>query len=319
MTDNNQKIITIGLSPVWDVTCRMDGIEWGQTKRIDSKITKPAGKALNVSKALAWLRVQNTAAGLWGLNDYDGLCEEMIALGEFVKANFTPVAGDTRHNYTIIDTKNKRQIHLRSESQLIANHDMQILAKDLGEIVDGESICVFSGSMPKGGFLADTVSIMQSCADRGAKLAVDTSGGGLEVVADAGRLWILSPNVEELCGLLAKNIKDEPAALKKAGRQLLDKTEILLISRGAEGAMVVTKDACYNGKCVSTDGHMKIAVGCGDWLLAGFMVGLAEGLDLADSLEKAVVAATAKCWGLEAEKDFSQVQEKVKVEVKKVS
>ena len=215
--------------------------------------------------------------------------------------------------FSFIDNKNKRQIHLLSQSELIANHDMQTLAKDLGEIVDDESICVFSGSMPKGGFLADTISIMQSCADRGAKLVVDTSGGALEVVADAGRLWMLSPNVEELCGLLGENIKNEPAELAKAAKALLDKTQILLISRGAEGAIAVTEDACFNAKCVSTDGHMKTTVGCGDWLLAGFLTGLAEGQDLQNALEKAIIAATAKCWGMETEKDFPQVQKKLKI------
>ena len=318
MTDKG-KIITVGLSPAWDVTCRMDGIEWEQTKKIGSKIAKPAGKALNVSRGLAWLKVENTAAGLWGLNDYDGLCEEMIALEEFIKANFTPVAGNTRQNYTIIDDKNKRQMHLRSESELIANHDMQTLAKDLSEIVDGDSICVFSGAMPKGGFLADTISIMQSCADRGAKLIADTSGDALEVVADAGRLWVLAPNVEELCGLLGEKIKNESAALAKAGAKLLDKAEIVLISRGEAGAIVVTKDGCYGGKCVSTDGKMKVAVGCGDWLLAGFLAGLTDRLELPEALEKAIITATVKCWGLESKKDFEKVQKKIKVEINKVS
>ena len=31
------KIITVGLSPAWDVTCHMDSIEWGQTKKITNK------------------------------------------------------------------------------------------------------------------------------------------------------------------------------------------------------------------------------------------------------------------------------------------
>ncbi len=49
------RIITIGLSPAWDIRCRGAGLDWGRHVEIDEQVVRPAGKALNVSDALAWM------------------------------------------------------------------------------------------------------------------------------------------------------------------------------------------------------------------------------------------------------------------------
>ena len=49
------KIITVGLSPTWDITSQVENPDWGGHINIDEQTIFPAGKALNVSKALAWM------------------------------------------------------------------------------------------------------------------------------------------------------------------------------------------------------------------------------------------------------------------------
>ena len=61
----NPSIITVGLSPAWDITCRGKNLNWGGHENIDEQTITPAGKALNVSKALAWMGRESIAAGLW--------------------------------------------------------------------------------------------------------------------------------------------------------------------------------------------------------------------------------------------------------------
>ncbi len=56
-----KKIITIGLCPSWDTVCRLDGINWGEHKQVTSTKSYPAGKAMNISRALAWMGKKNTA------------------------------------------------------------------------------------------------------------------------------------------------------------------------------------------------------------------------------------------------------------------
>ena len=51
------------------------------TLDIDEQVVRPAGKALNVSYALAWMGGESVAAGLWGREDYDEMRRAVDAAG----------------------------------------------------------------------------------------------------------------------------------------------------------------------------------------------------------------------------------------------
>jgi fructose-1-phosphate kinase PfkB-like protein len=53
--NRNFSIITVGLSPAWDILCYGEGLEWGLHREIKTTKFQPAGKALNISQALAWM------------------------------------------------------------------------------------------------------------------------------------------------------------------------------------------------------------------------------------------------------------------------
>jgi fructose-1-phosphate kinase PfkB-like protein len=59
-------------------------------------------------------------------------------------------------------------------------------------------------------------------------------------------------------------------------------------------------------------------VGCGDYLLAGFLKGLMSKSDTNDALAKATQAATAKAWSWTEDKVWLEVRRKIKVEIKRV-
>jgi fructose-1-phosphate kinase PfkB-like protein len=96
--------------------------------------------------------------------------------------------------------------------------------------------------------------------------------------------------------LLGEQVKDGPVSLVKAGRRLLDKVDVVLISRGAKGAIVVTKDGAWQGRCI---GSVKVfsTVGCGDFLLAGFLKAFKDGSGMKAALMAAIKVATARAWG----------------------
>ena len=49
----NVPIVTVGLSPAWDVTCVGRELDWDTHPKIDQQRFRPAGKALNISRTLA--------------------------------------------------------------------------------------------------------------------------------------------------------------------------------------------------------------------------------------------------------------------------
>ncbi len=310
-------IITIGLSPTWDITCRGRNIDWGLHQEIDEQTIRPAGKALNVSKALAWMGQRNIAAGLWGSGDHPQMLATVRASWPSIRVKLTTVAGRTRQNITVIDSVNNKEMHLRSKSLLVSAKALKKLQADLEKIVHKGSICVLAGTMPDGGLLGDIVRIVEFCKSRRAKIVLDTSGRPLKEIVDTGSAWLIKPNVEELCELLGEQIKDGPVSLAKAGRKLLDKVEIVLISRGAKGGVVVTKEGAWQGRCA---GREKVfsTVGCGDFLLAGFLKALEDGSGTDLALKTGIKVATAKAWGWTESKTSSQALRKIKVAVEPV-
>ena len=327
------KIVTIGLCPSWDTVCRFEGIDWGEHKTVSSASSRPAGKALNISRALAWMGEENIAAGLWGRDDFEQMLRAMSAfggLGGLVKVKMTAVEGGTRRNITVVDTANDREMHLRNKSELASRKALRKLEADLRAIVHKGSVCVFAGAMPEDEFVGDVVRIIESCRERDAKIVVDTYGDALKRILETGAVWMIKPNVEELRELLGEQVTDSPAGLVGAGRKLLDKVEVVLISRGQKGGVVVTKKGAWQGRCIGR-GRVLSTVGCGDFLLAGFLKGLnpvrskssaSNGVkdksDAGPALGTAIKVATARAWGWTEGKSWSQALREIKVAVERV-
>jgi len=329
----NGKIVTIGLCPSWDTVCRFEGIDWGEHKTVSSASSRPAGKALNISQALAWMGQKNIAAGLWGRDDFEQMLRAMSAFGGLrglVKVKMTAVDGGTRRNITVVDTANDREMHLRNRSELASRKALRKLEADLRAIVSKGSVCVFAGAMPEDEFVGDVVRIIKSCRERGAKIVVDTYGDALKRILETGAVWMIKPNVDELRELLGGQVTDSPAGLVGAGRKLLDKVEIVLISRGKKGGVVVTNKGAWQGRCVGRS-RVLSTVGCGDFLLAGFLKGLnpvrskssaSNGVkdksDAGPALGTAIKVATARAWGWTEGKSWSQALREIKAAVERV-
>ena len=308
------KIVTVGLCPSWDTICRFDGIDWGEHKTVSSASSRPAGKALNISRALAWMGQENIATGLWGRDDYQQMLKAMRSLGGLVKVKMTAVDGGTRRNITVVDTANDREMHLRNRSELASRKALRKLEADLRTVVHKGSVCVFAGMMPEDEFIGDVVRIIKSCRERDAKIVVDTYGDALKRILETSAAWLIKPNVEELRELLGEQVTDSPAGLVRAGRKLLDKAEIVVISRGRKGGVVVTKKGAWQGRCIGR-GRVLSTVGCGDYLLGGFLKGLKDKSDAGSALGTAIKVATARAWGWTDKMLWLDVQSKIKVQV----
>ncbi len=307
-------IITIGLSPAWDVTCIGQNLVWGQHKLVSSSTPHPAGKAMNISRALAWMGEQSIAAGLWGQDDYQQLLKSLRQFKGRIKVKMTPAIGRTRLNITVVDVAKRREMHLRNKSELASKGTLRQLKADLMKTVGKNSICVFAGLMPEDSLLKDVIGIIRMCSNRGAKIALDTFSDALREIVDTGLIWLIKPNVAELRQLLDKQVSNTPLSLAKAASGLLDRVEIVLISRGPKGAVVVTRQGAWQGQAVGQK-RVLSTVGCGDYLLAGFLKSLKNVAGDGFALATAIRVATAKAWGWTENKTWQKVQRKIKVEI----
>ena len=229
----------------------------------------------------------------------------------------TAVDGHTRQNITIIDTAKNREMHLRSQSELACPAGMRKFRADLQKLVHKNSICVFSGAIPADELIGEVIRTIEICRKAGAKIVLDTSGPALSKIIETGFIWLVKPNTRELGELAGKKIGDNPVSLVRTGRELLNKMEIVLISRGEKGAIVVTKDGIWQGICTNRKRALT-TVGCGDYLLAGFLKGLMETENAASALEIALKAAAAKAWGRVESERWQDVSEQIEVRLRQI-
>ncbi|MHC4075973.1 MAG: 1-phosphofructokinase family hexose kinase [Planctomycetota bacterium] len=307
-------IVTVGICPSWDIICQVDGFQWGEHKRMVSEKRLCAGKALNISRAMAWLGLKSVATGLWGQDDYQLMKKNLQEFSDWVDVKFTPASGHTRQNVTVIEQLRGKSIHLRAPSELADNQSLKRLAADLQNIVDENSICVFAGALPEGALLTDCVCLIDQVRDSGAKIAVDTSGSALKRVLESGHVWLIKPNLEELRQLLGRDVEDNESAIVEAARQVCEKVELVVVSRGQQGAIAVTKKAAFSCRQIGAEINPVSTVGCGDYLLAGLLSGLAAG-DIKSALTRGVKVAAARAWGLTETSGWGEVENKIEVEV----
>lgn len=308
-------IVTVGICPCWDRTYYIDGIEWGQHETIKSQSCVPAGKALNISKALSGLGVGCKAAGLWGQSDSPQMLHYLSQNYPHIKPRFSVVLGQTRTNVTIVDIRNKRDLHLRAQCQLVTKDSLKQLRSDLATMTSA-SMVVFSGSMPET-FMPEIVSIMEMFRSSGTRLIVDTSGPALEAIVKQGTAYLIKPNFQELCQLLGRNIDNQVDSIIQEARSLCDLVSVILISRGADGALLVTQKEAMECKVKDNVQQQTInTVGCGDYLLAGFLSQV-DSDDPAKALLTGVKVAAARAWGLTETTDWNQTIDSFEIDIRK--
>jgi len=306
-------MVTVGVSHCWDTVCRGEDLVWDSHEQRVEQSIQPAGKAINISRTLAWIGRSSTITGLWGADDHRQMLRSLSPLRRFVKVKCTVVPGRTRQNITIVDTAKCREIHLRFPSPLISTRTLKLLQSDLTKIVTRNSYCVWAGSMGPDQYQPEILRMLETCRNLKARLVVDTSGSILGQIVSNGNILVMKPNVSELRSLLGENIADRPTR-----KQLLSKVRNVLISRADRGAILVTEDAVFRARCLNRHRNVHCTVGCGDALLAGFLHGLVSGSSKRLALRTAVQVATAKAWDITDSLTWNQARKSIKVDVQSV-
>lgn len=289
MKPDFRSIITVTLNPTIDRILEVPGFKIGSHLQGRLRLREPAGKAINVSRALAHLGVKSTAVGWVGMNAFDLFHEAMRKAG--VKACFLPITGATRENITIIDPASHTETHLRDAGPKVDDADVRRLTDLLRSVVTAESLVIFTGSLPPGLSMDSWSKLLYTCTDRNARVVVDTAGEPLRAAAN-NQLWMIKPNELELNELLDGSFTTEDD-LVRAGRELAGRYPYVLITVGRKGAYCFAEDHILHAYATLRPDKIKSTVGCGDAILAGFLAGLMHSGDLEVALREGVAVSAA--------------------------
>lgn len=288
-------MITVSLNPAIDRILEVPDFAVGAHQRGRLLSRTPAGKGVNVSRALAALGVRSIATGFVGAPDLE-LFESSLDPVR-VQSQFLVVDAATRENITIVDPVGHVETHIRDVGFTIGVADRLRLSKKLSLMCRPEGIVAFSGSVPEGISPAQFAEMIEICLAAGAKVAVDTSGPALQAAARLP-LWLIKPNLAELREITGQPLETE-ADILAAGRELSAHIRTVIVTRGAEPGYCFVSGSALRGRVEVEPERVRNTVGAGDSLVAGFIAAQLRSDDIRESYRQALAVATASAVSLQ--------------------
>lgn len=287
-------IITVTPNPSVDRTVVLPGpLERGAVHRVESVLSQPGGKGVNISRACVAADVGTTAV-LLAFAD-DPMLAELSATG--MDCLPVPPPGPMRVNLTITEPN--------GVTTKFNTAGAAVGASGLDPLIDAAlagptgAWVVLAGSLPPGADPGWYATATQRLHSAGMRVAVDTSDEALDaLVAAIGPdcpVDLLKPNAEELaCATNTEvdELHEHPEATAAAARTLVDRgVGAVLATLGAAGAVLVDQTGAWYA--VPPPTAVRSTVGAGDASLFGHLMAEIRGATAAECLASAVAHGSA--------------------------
>jgi len=315
MARTTPTIVAVALNPSWDRTIEVPDLEVGRHVRGRLLSVHAAGKAVNVARLLAALGTPAILTGFVGEGDRDRFAASFAKTGVRVEM-FEVADAVTRENVTLVDPARGVDTHVRDAGFSLSADDLERLTKKLRILAGKGTYVLFTGSLTPGMEADAFASLLRVCVEKGARVAVDSSGPGLEAVGRVAGLWLLKPNRLELAEIAGRPV-DTDEAVRAAAEALREAVDEVVVTLGADGAMLFARGGAWCARPHRDPEAVINTVGAGDAFLAGYVQRHAAGAKPADCLRYGVACGTAATLQLAAGRinpqDIKTVLEKVDV------
>ena len=280
------KIITLTLGPAFDMHCHADKLILDHENLVYMDLCQAGGKGVNISRALVHNGTANLALLVLGQENAGSFLNNLDSDG--VTYDAITVPGRIRENITIHTGATETRISFpgfRVEADVLPRVEQKLM-----ELVDADTVVTMTGRAAEGMAVADVSNLLRKCADKGARIVVDSRSFSLQDLKEL-KPWLIKPNQEEISAYLGREIKNleqtvaEAKALHEAG------IANVMISMGGDGALLVCDEGIYIA--VPPKVEVKSTIGAGDSSIAGFVACPSE--KAADKLCWAVAYGSAAC------------------------
>ena len=302
-------IYTVTLNPAIDLELQVPSLSVNDVCRASASREDIGGKGFNVTKMLNNLGVESVALGFMAGANGEKLQGMLANAG--LQTDLLDVAGETRINVTI--KSDGEHIKVNDSGPKISQADQLRMLTKIKSYAKPNDWWVLAGSLPQGiamNFYAQLIEVLQAA---GSKVVLDTSGEALALGIKA-RPTLVKPNLMEARQLIASQLDSQQPtndqeitaseaclALSKMGCQQV------VLSLGEQGLNYF--EAGRVRHLESPTVQEANPIGAGDALVAGLVLGLANG----ESLESACTFGMA-CGAATAASTGTQMPTKAEVE-----
>jgi 6-phosphofructokinase 2 len=281
-------IYTITLNPALDHFLDVGRLRVEDANRVQGESLYAGGKGIDVSRAIRRLGGDSMALGFIGGHNGRVMVEMLKAEG--VTTYFTPIAQETRRDVIICAAKGARQTMLNARGPLVTAEEWKMFLAHLALLELRDAYVVVAGSLPRGVPADAYEQIVRLVQGRGARAVLDSDGPCFKAGLRADP-FAIKPNVNELRRLTGRPLGTEREMMHAASELNRGGVEIVMVSRGRHGLLVVSREGSY--RAVPPPVRVKSTVGAGDSMVAGFVFRHAGGKGLEDCVRFATAAGTA--------------------------
>lgn len=291
MTD----VLAISTNPAIDRIALADGAAGGGVVRAREFLETPGGKGAHVAMVARRLGAKvGYVAPVGGL---PGARFEQLLVDELVSAGLVGVSSPTRGTYTVVDPDAADVVEVHEPSGALKDDDVTALVEAACRALVGARVAVVAGSLPPGTRPDLHARLVAAARRQGVICILDTSTPrALELGLRAGP-DVATPNVAEAAELLGTRV-DATAALPELARLARDVrsfgADAVLLTVGARGSILTDREGATWHTSAPRPVKTVNAVGCGDALVAGLAVALAQGTQLREAVALGAAAAADK-------------------------
>jgi len=283
----NKPIVTLTINPSLDKSTHFSGLIAEQKMRCEKPRYDAGGGGINVSKAISKLGGSSTCVFTSG-GSAGEMLEDLVQKEKLEKIAIK-TKNWTRENFIAFDNVTKSQYRFGFPGNAFSEEEKDKILQTIKELKT--DYLVISGSLNEGLSTDFYQKIAEIAKSSGAKVVVDTSGEALLKILETG-VYLIKPNIGELAKLIEVE-RLELNEVVKAAKNLIDKgsAEIVVVSLGADGAILVTKDETHLVKAPKVE--KKSTVGAGDSMVGGMVWALSQNKTLKEVIQLGVCCGTA--------------------------
>ncbi|MFT6268399.1 MAG: 6-phosphofructokinase 2 [Alphaproteobacteria bacterium] len=283
-----KKIVTLTLSPSLDNTSETERVYPRGKLRCKTPKLEAGGGGINVARVITRLGGEATAVYPSGGATGEYLTNLLKADKVIVK----PVTCNTwtRQNLNVTTTCDSQQYRFVMPGSPISADELKKIERCIFD--QNPDYLVISGSLPENLDSKFVVSLVNEAKKKNIEIILDCSGQSLIDALNCGGLLLAKPNSKELATVRGAHYL-RAGDLEREARHLVEsgKCKIALISLGAQGALLVTKDVCE--QIIPPKVVTNSTVGAGDSLVAAMVLSLARACSIREAARMGVAAGTA--------------------------
>ncbi len=284
MTD----ILTLTLNPALDVLTTIDRVSDTHKMRCGPTLKHPGGGGVNVARVLHRLGANCQAVYLAG--GVTGERHQQLMHGEGVPCHIVPIAEETRESFTAHETSSGNDFRFVLPGPHVSAAEYEACFDFVAQHLPTKFLIISGGLAPgvPDNFYA---RLTELATQRGVRVVLDANGPALTQALKVG-VYLFKPSLRELRDLIGQDLPDQDSQIA-AARQLIQsgQTEVVAISLGAHGALVVHADQVWRAHAVEV--NVQTTVGAGDSFVAGMVWALARSESLVKAFQYGMAAGAA--------------------------